>query len=284
MKKILLLALTMLMAVQLFAQNVTATGTVKDIEGKALTGVSITEKGLTNSTITDADGNFQLPLSSGRVLVISMKGYETQVVEVGPDGKVPDIVMVKSKKVTFGVLGGINYGQSIIGNDESVYHEIKSSNDFGYSFGVFLNIKAKQTKRQIKKGKPQKNSTELGLKVFMNDLHVPDESIDSKIVYLSAPSFMSVWKSGVDKGFLITGGASLNFLVKGDDIILPEGKFSLAKFGFGIRYGFGYEFASGLGIKLTAYANILAANDQEKAFNYLDYAGEFALTYRFGKR
>ena len=148
MKKVLLIALTMLMTLQLFAQNIVATGTIKNIDGVMLVGVSVEEKGVTNSTLTDADGNFRLSLSNGRVLVVKMKGYETQEVEVGDDGKVPDIILLKAKRrFRIGVMAGIDRGGAIAGNEYSNYHELKSSPSSGYNFGLFFSLKKKQPKK-----------------------------------------------------------------------------------------------------------------------------------------
>lgn len=52
-------------------------------EGEGLPGVSILEKGTTNGTVTDLDGNYSLSVSSGASLVISYIGYITQETAVG---------------------------------------------------------------------------------------------------------------------------------------------------------------------------------------------------------
>lgn len=52
-------------------------------EGEGLPGVSILEKGTTNGTVTDLDGNYSLSVGSSSTLVISYIGYLTQEVQVG---------------------------------------------------------------------------------------------------------------------------------------------------------------------------------------------------------
>ncbi|WP_420579664.1 SusC/RagA family TonB-linked outer membrane protein [Reichenbachiella sp.] len=65
------------------AQSViTGTITASDEEG-GLPGVSILEKGTSNGTVTDFDGNYSLKVGSGSTLVISYIGYTTQEVVVG---------------------------------------------------------------------------------------------------------------------------------------------------------------------------------------------------------
>lgn len=60
-----------------FAQ-VSVKGTVTDNTGEPIIGASILEKGTTNGTVTDLDGNFALSTKSGATLVFSYVGYITQ--------------------------------------------------------------------------------------------------------------------------------------------------------------------------------------------------------------
>ena len=46
-------------------------------------GATIMEKGTSNGTVTDLDGNFTLDVQPGAVLVISYIGYTTQEIPVG---------------------------------------------------------------------------------------------------------------------------------------------------------------------------------------------------------
>lgn len=63
-------------------QKQSVSGVIKDSAGEPVIGASVLEKGTTNGTITDFDGNFMLNVSSGAVLVISYIGYQTQEVTV----------------------------------------------------------------------------------------------------------------------------------------------------------------------------------------------------------
>ncbi len=60
-------------------------GTVTDAEGVPLAGANILEKGTTNGTQTDFDGNFTLEVGDDAVLVISYIGFSTK--EVSVDGQ-----------------------------------------------------------------------------------------------------------------------------------------------------------------------------------------------------
>lgn len=53
-------------------------GKVVDVNGEPIIGASVIVKGTSNGTITDVDGRFSLENVSGKALVISFVGYETQ--------------------------------------------------------------------------------------------------------------------------------------------------------------------------------------------------------------
>ncbi|TYP96574.1 TonB-linked SusC/RagA family outer membrane protein [Sphingobacterium allocomposti] len=64
-------------------QQRSVSGTVMDAQGQALANVTVSEKGTTNGTATDANGRFELALvSSDPVLVLSILGYNTQEVRI----------------------------------------------------------------------------------------------------------------------------------------------------------------------------------------------------------
>ena len=58
------------------------TGTVSDSQGPVI-GASVVEKGTSNGTVTDFDGNFTLNVKPGATLVISYIGFETQEIATG---------------------------------------------------------------------------------------------------------------------------------------------------------------------------------------------------------
>ena len=78
MKKTLLLWLFgLLLTTQVFAQNRSLSGTVKDVTtGEALIGVNVTGKGTTIGTVTDIDGKYSLEIPKDvTALVFSYVGY-----------------------------------------------------------------------------------------------------------------------------------------------------------------------------------------------------------------
>ncbi len=68
----------------MIALDINVRGQVTGEEGAGVPGVNVLEKGTTNGSITDIDGNFSLSVAgSSSVLVFSSIGYQTQEVTVG---------------------------------------------------------------------------------------------------------------------------------------------------------------------------------------------------------
>jgi len=61
-------------------------------EGEPLPGVNVVEKGTTNGTITDVEGQYSIKVPSGAILVVSSIGYLTREVQVGNQTTI-DIVL-----------------------------------------------------------------------------------------------------------------------------------------------------------------------------------------------
>lgn len=57
-------------------------GIVTDTKGEPIIGANILEKGTTNGTITDIDGNFSLNVPADAILVVTYVGYQPQTISV----------------------------------------------------------------------------------------------------------------------------------------------------------------------------------------------------------
>lgn len=85
-------------SVERLQNTVTVSGQITDSEtGGGLPGVTVVEKGTTNGTITDLDGNYTLSVAENAVLQISYVGYVTEEVDVAGQTSisislVPDII------------------------------------------------------------------------------------------------------------------------------------------------------------------------------------------------
>ena len=75
-KRFLLSFLSLLLCTIMYAQQ-EVTGTVTDAFGPVI-GATVMEKGTSNGTVTDFDGNFKLKVKQGATLVFSYVGYLTQ--------------------------------------------------------------------------------------------------------------------------------------------------------------------------------------------------------------
>jgi len=64
------------------------TGTVTDVAGLPLVGVNVVEKGTTNGTTTDFDGNFALDVAEGATLTFSYIGFTSKDIVVGSESNI----------------------------------------------------------------------------------------------------------------------------------------------------------------------------------------------------
>lgn len=74
------------------AQSKTVSGKIIDDTGETLPGVNIIEKGTSNGTTTDLEGNFSLSVSEGAIIVFSYIGYDPVERTVG-NASVMDITL-----------------------------------------------------------------------------------------------------------------------------------------------------------------------------------------------
>ena len=81
-KHVLGILLAIAVPVCAYAQNVTVKGQVKDDAGEPLALVSIAEKGTSNGTVTDLDGNYSISVPSNATLQFSFMGYTTVTEQV----------------------------------------------------------------------------------------------------------------------------------------------------------------------------------------------------------
>lgn len=98
--------LIMLTSVPLNAQTGSVRGTINDDTGRPLPGVSILEKGTTNGTATDTDGQYAINVANGNsVLVFSFIGYASQEIPVNNRNSIdlamqPDVTALQEIVVT----------------------------------------------------------------------------------------------------------------------------------------------------------------------------------------
>lgn len=75
MKTLLLFLVISISGVQLYAQQITISGSISDEQGLPLPGVNVLIEGTSNGTQTDFDGNYAISAAIGQTLVFSYVGY-----------------------------------------------------------------------------------------------------------------------------------------------------------------------------------------------------------------
>lgn len=122
-------------ALALELQSRSVSGTITDDTGTALPGVNIIEKGTTNGTVTDANGNYRLSVtSSNAILVFSFVGTETKEVTVGEQTEIS--VSLGSSAETLAELVVIGYGTQ---KRSDVTGAIASAKSEDFNKGVLAN-------------------------------------------------------------------------------------------------------------------------------------------------
>jgi len=106
MKKIIFILSLLISSSAMFAQQ-TVSGKVTDANGVGIPGVNILEKGTSNGTSTDFDGNFTMTAQSDGVLVFSYVGYNSKEESVNgrseinvalSEGESLDVVMLTGSR------------------------------------------------------------------------------------------------------------------------------------------------------------------------------------------
>lgn len=102
------MALVLSLALPGFAQKITVHGYVDDETGEPLIGATVMEKGTSNGTATDIDGNFSINVEPNATLVISYIGYDPM--EVPVDGRTEIKVTMKENATMLAETVVIGYG------------------------------------------------------------------------------------------------------------------------------------------------------------------------------
>ena len=103
MMKLKISMLFLLGATFIYAQQ-GVSGTVSDASGNPIPGVNVVEKGTTNGTASDFDGNYSISVSSNATLVFSYVGYGT--VEQAVNGATMNVTLSEGEKLDEIVLTG----------------------------------------------------------------------------------------------------------------------------------------------------------------------------------
>lgn len=298
MKKILLLIILVLWTAAVFAQNVTVTGRLVDKDGKPIAGATIREKGVTNTTLTDIDGNFQIKTVASNRLVLSMKGYDSKEITLDNNNDLTeDIVMMPTKKrVDFGVIGGIDYARNsksdvIVPQKNKILYPsgdgplgVDFNRYTGFFGGFYMDIFT---------GKRKHFAFEIGANIaqksfafsLRNDQRI---EFEQSITTLEFP-FLLKWRIPIKQSAIhiflgwhydigLNTTSSCNYKYEGDGADMLNKDFKYDRNGSGL-VGLGYEHSSGLGIR--AYASVYGAKSRKYDISAEFIPFQFSLTYKF---
>ena len=118
MKSLNYVILILLFSGQIFAQQVTITGTVTDGSSLPLPGVNIVVKGTTTATQTDFDGKYNLSAKVGDILIFSYVGFTSKNIIVQQGNYILDVQLEEDAAQLEEVVVtayGTNRKQSILG-------------------------------------------------------------------------------------------------------------------------------------------------------------------------
>jgi TonB-linked SusC/RagA family outer membrane protein len=96
-KRMMFCCVGLLLPLCLLAQNIKIHGVVKDETGEPIIGASVMQKGTTNATVTDLDGNFDMTVPSDGTITITYLGYATKNVAVNGKQNL-DIALTQNSK------------------------------------------------------------------------------------------------------------------------------------------------------------------------------------------
>ena len=140
-------------------QQKAISGKVVDSKGESIIGANIMEKGTTNGTITDFDGNFNLNVAANAVLQISYIGYKTQEIPVS-QLKTGAVITLKEDTEVMDEVVVIGYGTQRKGDVTSAISSVKAEDFTVGKVGDAADlIKGKVAGLSIAKGSGDPNAT-----------------------------------------------------------------------------------------------------------------------------
>jgi TonB-linked SusC/RagA family outer membrane protein len=130
-----LIVLGLMFFQNIFAQNITVTGTVTDEANTPMVSVTVLEKGTTNGTLTDADGNYSLVVDRDASLVFSFIGMQTVEMAVSGQEVVNLQMMTSTAKLDDIVV--IGYGTV---RKRDLTGSVSSMREDDFNQGVITNV------------------------------------------------------------------------------------------------------------------------------------------------
>ncbi|SFK46468.1 TonB-linked outer membrane protein, SusC/RagA family [Porphyromonadaceae bacterium KH3CP3RA] len=124
-RKLIYLIFALLCSINLVAQKMEVTGKVIDEISNPIIGASVLEKGTTNGTVSDINGNFTLSVEKNSILSISYIGYLTREIEIAEGGSLEVILQEDTEVLDEVIIVGTSIRKSdLTGAVSSVSAEV----------------------------------------------------------------------------------------------------------------------------------------------------------------
>ena len=98
-KLMMLIMLSVLVSLRLVAQDIEVHGIVTDQAGETVIGATVMQKGTSNGTVTDIDGNFTLTVPHDATLTISYIGFATRDKAVSGPRQTTELMQEESQRL-----------------------------------------------------------------------------------------------------------------------------------------------------------------------------------------
>ena len=122
---ICLIVLFFTLSMRVSGQNSTLKGVVKDVDGIPLIGVNVVEKGTTNGTVTDIDGNFSINVKTHSTVIFTYIGFAEQ--ELVWDGNSVMNVVLREDSELLDEVVVVGYGESSKRNLSTAISKLRMS-------------------------------------------------------------------------------------------------------------------------------------------------------------
>ena len=110
--KTTLMAITMLVSLNTFAQDKTVTGKVTEDGGSGLPGVTVSVKGTNKGTQTDVNGAYKIATPANATLLFSFVGFTKQEIAVGNRSTLDVKLVSEDKSLDEVVVVGYEIGRA----------------------------------------------------------------------------------------------------------------------------------------------------------------------------
>lgn len=192
-------------------------GKVVDENGEPIIGANVSEKGTTNGTITDLNGQFSLNVGDNSSLLISYIGYNGQ--ELSVKGKEVFNVILKDNSLALEEVVVVGYGQQKKGYLTGSISDIKSEKITVAPVANATHTLAGQLPGLVAKyagGQPGSDAAQLSIRGFGNALVIVD-GVESSFTNLDPSQIESIT-------ILKDGAASIYGARAGNGVILVTSK------------------------------------------------------------